>query len=118
LWHVSQLAEAAVATSWYGVWLADLPSAGGYAPLWQLEHCAVTVTWLWFHFVGFQPVVEWQLMQLVAATGMCVVFLPVAALPLWQLLQLVATVNVLWSTLAEDQSEVDLWQVSHTVWPA
>jgi hypothetical protein len=100
------------------MWFAGLPSAGGYAPLWQVAHCAVTVTCVWLKREGFQAAVVWQLMQLVAPTGMWFVFLPVAVLPLWQPLQLVAAVNVLWSTLAEDQSEVDLWQVSHTVWPA
>jgi hypothetical protein len=41
----------------------------------------------------------------------------VAALPLWQLLQVVAVVKRLWSTFAELHALVDLWQVSHTVWP-
>ena len=61
--------------------------------------------------------VLWQLMQLVADTGTCVPGLPVAALPLWQVLQLVAVVKRLWSTLADAQLLVDLWQVSHTVCP-
>ena len=50
---------------------------------------------LGFQLVGFQLLVPWQLMQLVAATGMCVPDLPVAVLPLWQLAQLVATVKPL-----------------------
>ena len=29
-----------------------------------------------------------------------------------------ALLKLLWSTLAPDQLLVDLWQVSHTVWPA
>jgi len=94
-----------------------LPSAGGKAPLWQVAHWAVTVTCVWLKRLGFQPVVAWQLAQLVAPTGMWVLALPVAAVPLWQLAQLVALVKVLWSTLAPAQVVVDLWQVSHTVWP-
>ncbi len=86
--------------------------------MWQLAHCAVTVTWVWLNFVGFQPLVLWQAKQLVAPTGTCVACLPVAPLPLWQPLQLVATPNVLWSTLAPVHAAVDLWQVSHTVCPA
>jgi hypothetical protein len=95
-----------------------LPPAGGKAPVWQVAHCATTVTWLWLKLLGFQPEVAWQLAQLVAPTGTWLVALPVAALPLWQLAQLVAEVKVLWSTLPADQLLVDLWQVSHTVWPA
>ena len=98
--------------------MPDLPPAGGKAPVWQVTHWLVTVTWLWLKRLGFQPVVAWQLMQLVAPTGTWVTALPVATLPLWQLLQLVATVNVLWSTFAPDQLLVDLWQVSQTDWPA
>jgi hypothetical protein len=98
--------------------LAGLPSAGGKAPLWQLAHWLVTGSWVWFHLVGFHPVVAWQLMQLVAATGMCAAGLPVALLPLWQLAQLVAAVKLLWSTLAVFQLLVLLWQFSQTVWPA
>ena len=86
--------------------------------MWQVAHWAVTVTWLWLKRLGFQPVVAWQLMQLVAPTGTWVTALPVAMVPLWQLLQLVATVKVLWSTFAPDQLLVDLWQVSQTVCPA
>ena len=33
--------------------------------MWQLAHCAVTTTWVWFHLVGFQPLVPWQLKQFV-----------------------------------------------------
>ena len=95
LWQVSQLAEAALAIVWYGMCVDGLPSAGGYAPLWQLAQVLVTVSCVWFHFVGTQPVTLWQLAQLVAATGMCAVGLPVAVLPLWQLAQLVAVVKVL-----------------------
>ena len=43
---------------------------------------------------------------------MCVPGLPVAVLPLWHPTQLVAAVNVLWSTFAELQLVVDLWQLS------
>ena len=50
--------------------------------MWQLAHWAVTVTWVWFHFVGVQPDTLWQLKQLVLPTGMCVPGLPVVGLPL------------------------------------
>ena len=63
--------------------------------LWQLAHWPVTGNWVWFHLVGFQSVVAWQLMQLAAATGMWAAGLPEAALPLWQLAQLVAAVKPL-----------------------
>ncbi len=46
----------------------------------------------WFHLVGFQPLVLWQLTQF-ALVGMCVPALPVAELPLWQVTQLVALVK-------------------------
>lgn len=85
--------------------------------MWQLAHWLATGSCVWFHLVGFQPVVAWQLMQLVAPTGMWAAGFPVAALPLWQLLQLVATVKVLWSTLAPVQVVVLRWQFSQTVWP-
>ena len=86
--------------------------------MWQVEHCAATFTWVWFHFDGSQVAVAWQAKQFVAPTGMWFPALPMAALPLWQLAQLVAAVNVLWSTFAPAQLAVDLWQVSHTVTPA
>ena len=94
-----------------------MPSAGGKVPVWQLAHCAVTGTCVWLKRLGFQAVVVWQLMQLVVPTGMCVVGLPVAPVPLWQVVQLVADVKVLWSTLAPVQVVVERWQFSHTVWP-
>ena len=75
---------------------AGLPSAGGKAPLWQLAHCAVTGTWVWLNFVGFQVLTLWQAKQLVAPTGTWVACLPLAAVPLWQLAQLVAAVKVPW----------------------
>ena len=62
--------------------------------------------------VGVQPVTLWQLKQLVLPTGMCVPDLPVAVPPLWQLAQLVAALKPLWSTFADDQVLVDLWQLS------
>jgi hypothetical protein len=55
--------------------------------VWQLAHWPVTDTWVWFHFVGVQPVTVWQLKQLADPTGMCVADLPVVGLPLWQLAQ-------------------------------
>jgi hypothetical protein len=72
---------------------------------------AVTVTCVWFHLVGVQPVVVWQLKQLVRPTGTWVDDLPVVVEPLWQLAQLVEALKVEWSTLA-DQVLVDLWQLS------
>jgi len=118
LWHVSQLVIATPLSVWYGMWVALRPSAGGKAPLWQLEHWLVTATCEWLKLVGFQVVTLWQLTQLVAATGTCVADLPVAVLPLWQDVQLVAAVKVPWSTFAPAQLVVDLWHVSHTVTPA
>jgi len=41
--------------------------------------------WVCVKRCGFQAVVPWQAMQLVAPTGMCVAGLPVAPVPLWQL---------------------------------
>ena len=92
--------------------------AGGKAPLWQLAHWLLTVTWLWFHLLGFQLLVLWQLAQLALPTGMWLEDLPVALPPSWQLAQLVAALKPLWSTLAPLQLLVDLWQFSQVVWPA
>jgi hypothetical protein len=78
----------------------------------------LTGSCVWFHLLGFQLDVVWQLMQLVEATGMWVADLPVALAPLWQLVQFVEALNVLWSTLAVFQLLVLLWQLSQTVWPA
>ena len=90
------------------------PLAGGKPPVWQVVHWLVTGICEWFHLVGFQPVVVWQLMQF-TEVGMCVPVLPVAALPLWQLEHTVAAVNRLWSGLEPNQVLVDLWQLSQTV---
>ena len=96
MWQASQLAPAVAPTIWYGTWLADLPSAGGNAPVWQLAHCAVTGTWLWLKLLGFQALVLWQATQLVVPTGTCLAGLAVAPLaPVWQLVQLVAALNLL-----------------------
>ena len=92
LWQLSQLAIATPLSVWYGMWLADLPSAGGKPPRVAGRAVLATVTWVWFHLWAVQPVVAWQVMQLVAPTGMCVPDLPVAVLLLWQLAQLVAAV--------------------------
>ncbi len=43
---------------------------------------------------------------------MCVADLPVVGLPLWQDAQLVDAPYAPWSTLADDQVLVDLWQLS------
>ena len=50
--------------------------------MWQLAHCPATGSWVWVHLLGAQLLTPWQLKQPVAATGMCVADLPVAALPL------------------------------------
>ena len=43
--------------------------------------------------------------------------MPVAALPLWHVEHTVAAVYRLWSGLEPSQVLVDLWQLSHTLWP-
>jgi hypothetical protein len=112
LWQVSQLVIATPVSAAYGMCVTGRPSAGGNVPVWQVEHCAATFTWVWFHFDGSQVAVPWQAKQFVAPTGMWFPALPMAALPLWQLAQLVAAVKMLWSTFAPAQVVVDLWQVS------
>jgi hypothetical protein len=92
--------------------VAERPSAGGKVPVWQVEHRAVTTTWVWFHFDGNQVTAPWHVKQFVVPTGMWFIGFAVAPLP-WQLAQFVAAVNVLWSILAPSQVVVDLWQVSH-----
>jgi hypothetical protein len=92
--------------------LPDSPSAGGKAPLWQVEHWLVTGIWLWFQVDGFQVLVLWQLMQF-TLVGRWVAFFPVAPLPLWQLAQLVAAVKPLWSIPVAGTQPVVLWQVPH-----
>ncbi|MGH7460547.1 MAG: hypothetical protein ACREMA_05910 [Longimicrobiales bacterium] len=82
LWQLSQLTMATPLRVWYGMWVAGRPSAGGNAPLWQVEHWFVTVTWVWLKRDGLQLAVVWQLMQLAAPTGTCVAGLPVADVPL------------------------------------
>jgi len=66
---------------------------------------------VWFHFVGFQLVTVWQLMQL-AVVGMWLPNLPSAALPLWQLAHCVLLLKLPWSGLALLQDFVE-WQLSH-----
>ena len=100
LWQLSQLAIATPVSVWYGMWLADLAVGRREAPGVAGRARLATVTWVWFQLLGVQPVVLWQLMQLVAPTGMCVPDLPVAVLLLWQLAQLVAAVKAVWSTWA------------------
>jgi hypothetical protein len=104
---VSQLAIETPAREAYGIWFDIGPSAGGNAPLWQVEHWFATTVCVWFHLVGFQAEVLWQLTQL-TVVGTCVPSFPVAALPLWQLAQLVALVKLLWSGLDAAQDAVDL----------
>ena len=67
-------------------------------PVWQVEQAPLTVTpWALScaHLVGVQPVVPWQLKQLALPTGMWLVDLPVAVLPLWQPRQLVLALKPL-----------------------
>jgi hypothetical protein len=80
--------------------------------VWQPAHWPLTVSCVWFHLLGVQPLVAWQLKQLAAPTGMWLADLPVALLPLWHCAQLVAALKPLWSTLAPAQVLVDLWQLS------
>jgi hypothetical protein len=63
------------------MWLAVGPLAGGKPPVWHVAHWLATGACEWFHRVGFQPVVAWQLMQF-ALVGKCAAVLPVAELPL------------------------------------
>ena len=63
------------------MWLVVGPLAGGKPPVWQVLHRLATGVCEWFHLVGFQPMVLWQLTQF-ALVGMCVPALPVAELPL------------------------------------
>ena len=81
LWQLSQLAIDTPLRDLYGMWLAVGPLAGGKPPVWHVEHWFATAIWLWFHVVGFQPVVVWQLMQF-TEVGKCAAVLPVAVLPL------------------------------------
>ena len=80
--------------------------------MWHDAHLFDTVTWVWLNLLGVQPVVLWQLKQLVLPTGTWPDALPVAAEPSWQLAQWVEALKVEWSTLADDQVLVDLWQLS------
>ena len=80
--------------------------------MWHEAHLAATATWVWLNLLGVQPVVLWQLKQLVLPTGTWVADLPLAELPSWQLAQLVLALKLLWSTLASDQLLVVLWQLS------
>ena len=59
--------------------------------MWHDAQAAVTVTCVWFHFVGVQPagLTLWHEKQL-AVVGMWLPGLPVAPDPLWQVLQVVA----------------------------
>ena len=70
----------------------------------------------WFHLLGLQAVTLWQLTQF-TDVGMWFATLPVAALPLWHVEHTVAAVYRLWSGLEPSQVLVDLWQLSHTLWP-
>jgi hypothetical protein len=62
---------------------------------------------VWFHLLGFQLLVLWQLTQF-TVVGMWVLLFPVAALLLWQVEQLVDALNKLWSGLEPVQVLVDL----------
>lgn len=117
LWQLSQLADAEATTVANGMWFAGRPSAGGNAPVWQLEHCAATAICVWFQLLGLKPVTVWQPMQFAAPTGMCPLGLPVTATPLWQLVQLVDALKLAWSGLAPAQP-AGLWQPSQLVTPA
>jgi hypothetical protein len=77
-----------------------------------------TLNWVWFHLLGDQLEVEWQLEQFVLETGICEADFPVAEVPLWQLAQTVAGGSPLWSKRAAGfQAEVE-WQVSQDAWVA
>ena len=76
-----------------------------------MEHWFTTGVCVWFHLLGFQAFVLWQLTQF-AAVGIWFAVLPVAALPLWQVEHTVAAVNKLWSGFEPNQVLVDLWQLS------
>jgi hypothetical protein len=71
-------------------------SAGGFAPLWHVEHWPATGSCVWFQLEGRHAVVVWQVRQFVVPAGMCVAAdLPVAEVPLWQPAQFVRIVYVL-----------------------
>jgi hypothetical protein len=92
---------------------AGLPSAPGYAPVWQLAHWLATETCVWLNVLGVNAVVLWHAMQFVAPTGIWVAGFPVAVAPLWHVTQLVAAVNVLWSKRATGDHAMVRWHVSH-----
>jgi hypothetical protein len=82
LWQLSQLLAVIPVTDLYGIWFTTGPSAGGLAPEWHVAHCPLTTNWLWFHSVGFQPVVLWHVVHVAFPIGICVLGRPVAVLPL------------------------------------
>lgn len=77
---------------------------------WQVLQ-VVLVSCVWFHLLGFQALVVWQLRQF-TLVGTWVVGLPVAPVPLWQLLQVVLALNWLWSTLDTAQLLPVAWHFS------
>lgn len=96
LWQLSQFGAAKPsAGDWYGTCVVGRASAGGFAPLWHVEHWPITGCWVWSQLVGRHAVVVWQPRQFVAVVGMCVPDLAVAPPPPWQVAQFVRTVYVL-----------------------
>jgi len=102
------------------------PSAGGNWPVWQVEHCPATGSWVWFQLAGRNETVLWQLPQVVTMlpVGMWAIDFPLAPEP-WQpaLVQFVAGVKAAWLGLATVHVTVDLWHDSQVAvpiakWPA
>ena len=94
------------------MWPLGLPEAE--TPLWQDEQLVDELNVAWSGLAPPQPVVLWQVSQVVALAWMGVLGLPTAAwkLPVWQAAHCVETLKFEWNRPLAQLLKLPLWQLS------
>ena len=94
--------------------MCDAGLAVAVVPLWQLAQLVAAVNVLWSTLAPAQPLVLWQLSQLVTPLCTAVLGLPTALRkpPVWQLAQLPVTAKLACTRPLAQELKLPLWQAS------
>ena len=95
-----------------GMWPLGLPLVA--VPLWQLAQSVAAVKVLCSGLAPDQPVVLWQVSQVVTPLWIGVLGLPTVPpkLPVWQVAHWVLTLKLAWKRPAAQLVKLPLWQLS------
>jgi hypothetical protein len=95
-----------------GIWVDGFAVA--VLPSWQVVQLVDALNVLWSTFAPAQPLVLWQLSQLVTPVCTTVLGLPTALMeaPVWQLAQPPVTATLAWNLPLAQVAKLPLWHAS------